>query len=403
MTQTPDATKGRETSPVTEPLSLGQRRLMLISVACGACAVAALAIAVSYQPSAASRPAPPFAVTEERVEIQRDAPTWGYIELAAAAVGEAILPHPVPGRVAFDDARAVPVVAPLAGRVDAVAVRLGQQVEQGERLLAVRSAALVDLSKEIDLLRAEESARAKAVERSKALLQVKALPEKDLIAAEQDLRQSRLAREAAELKLRSLSVAREDDGHYWVTAPRGGVIVERSVLIGQEVSPERGEPLLVIADLDEVIVTADVAEPNVAGVQVGQQATVLPSAAPEHTLTGQVEYVGAVVDPVRHMVTVRVRVPNPDHGLRPNGFVQVAFAPDRQPRVIIDASAVVSDDQRSFVFVQTPDRPQSLQRRAVVPGRQREGRVEILSGLGPGETYVRKGALLLLNALDLAS
>lgn len=392
-----------EASGAHGPLPRGQRRLMLIAGVFGLCAVAVLAIVVTHQPTAVSRPAPPYAVTDEGVEIQRGAPTWGYIELAQAAVGESILPQPVPGRVAFDEARAVPVVAPLAGRVDAVAVRLGQQVQLGDRLLSVRSTALVDLSKEIELLRAEESARSKAVERSRALVQLRALPEKDLVAAEQDLRQSQLARGAAELKLRSLSVAPGAEGYYWLTAPRAGVVVERSVLIGQEVSPERGEPLLVIADLDEVVVTADVAEPNVAGVQVGQQATILPAASPEHTPSGQIEYVGEVVDPVRHMVNVRVRVPNADHSLRPNAFVQVVFASDSQARVVIDATAVVTDDQRSFVFVQSPARPQSLERRAVVPGRQREGRVEILSGLQPGETYVRKGALLLLNAIDLAS
>ena len=45
---------------------------------------------------------------------------------------------------------------------------------------------------------------------------------------------------------------------------------------------------------------------------------------------------------------------------------------------------------------------QRLQRRRVVPGRNREGKVEILDGLRPGETFVAKGALLLLNAIDLA-
>jgi multidrug efflux pump subunit AcrA (membrane-fusion protein) len=70
--------------------------------------------------------------------------------------------------------------------------------------------------------------------------------------------------------------------------------------------------------------------------------------------------------------------------------------------VVVEAEAVVTDDQRSFVFVVDPDHPERFERRAVVPGRQRAGKVELLSGLEPGETYVVRGAILLLNAVDLA-
>ena len=61
----------------------------------------------------------------------------------------------------------------------------------------MRSASLVDLSKEIDLLTSKEAAHRKALERLQALVDLKAVPEKDLIAAEQDLHQLQLAREAA--------------------------------------------------------------------------------------------------------------------------------------------------------------------------------------------------------------
>jgi len=37
----------------------------------------------------------------------------------------------------------------------------------------------------------------------------------------------------------------------------------------------------------------------------------------------------------------------------------------------------------------------------VVPGRQRGGEIELRSGLEPGSRYVSKGAILLLNQLEL--
>ncbi|MEO8605198.1 MAG: hypothetical protein ABI629_21700 [bacterium] len=125
-------------------------------------------------------------------------------------------------------------------------------------------------------------------------------------------------------------------------------------------------------------------------------------AAAEPGIAGTVEYVGEVVDPQRRMVAVRVRVPNGAHALRPNAFVQVAFAPDDHQQVVVPAESVVTDDQQSFVFVR-PAGSNGLERRAVVVGRQHDGKVEIASGLQPGDAYVTKGALLLLNAVDLAN
>ena len=108
--------------------------------------------------------------------------------------------------------------------------------------------------------------------------------------------------------MRSLDVGPGGASLYWLTAPRAGVIVERTVLAGQEVGPDRTEPLLVIADLGEVIVTADVPEDQVSMLAVGEAARVRSAAAPDRALDGRVEYVGEVVDPTRRMVDVRVRL-----------------------------------------------------------------------------------------------
>lgn len=366
--------------------------------------VAVIALLIHGLSGHREAPAPaPFAVSGDAVTIAAGSPTWHYVELAKAALADRPSLEPEPGRVAFDEPRSSPVVAPLPGRVESVAVLLGQRVEQGQRLISIRSAALVDLFRERDVERAREAAKSRELERVRALAGLHAVPEKDLVSAEQELREERLAREASERKLSSLSVATDGEEVYWLTASRPGVVVERDVLRGEEVGPDRANPLMVVADLDEVVVTADVPEQRVAGLHVGQEASVAPATAGEQPLTGKIEYIGEVVDPTRRMVNVRVRVPNPGHVLRPNAFVEVSFAAAGPPQVVIESEAVVSDDRKAFVFVQAGDQAAGLQRREVTTGWQRDGRVEILTGLQPGETYVRKGAILLLNALDLAN
>ena len=382
-----------------------QRRLLRRLAILGLAAVGIAVIAPAHH---AATPDPsgsgaPFRVEGEQVEVRPGSPTWSYLELARAEVAPPIPSMPMSARVAFDETLAQPIVAPLAGRVDEVKVRLGEHVTKDQRVIAVRSPDLVDLSKEIELERATETAKGKAVERMRALVSLNAEPSKKLIDAEQAYQEARLARERAELKLRSLSVSTDDASLYWLTAPRDGVVVQRDVLRGQQVSPDRAEPLMVVAELDEVIVTADVPEADVADVTVGQPAQVLPAATSETAIAGRVEYIGEVVDPERRMVEVRVRVPNPEKRLRPNAYVQVAFAPAGEARVVVPSEAVVTDDQRSFIFVPRDDGSGALERREVFLGRQRGGRIEVVRGCAPGETYVSKGAILLLNAVDLAN
>jgi multidrug efflux pump subunit AcrA (membrane-fusion protein) len=108
-----------------------------------------------------------------------------------------------------------------------------------------------------------------------------------------------------------------------------------------------------------------------------------------------------VVDPERRAVEVRIRVANADRALRPNSLVEILFSPPASSlRVRVPSSAVVTDGEKSVVFVaQSPSR---LERVPVTLGRQRDGEVELLAGLAPGTRYVSSGALLLLNEVDLA-
>jgi len=384
-------------APTSTPFTPARLAIAALVVVAGATAVGSLGRHADPVAETA-----PFAADGTRVEIREGAPTWTYLDFAQAALQPSLQPAPVPGRVLVDEARSQPIEAPLAGRVENVAVKLGQRVNKGDRLVAVRSSDLVDLGREYEEMRAAEAMRSKTVERLRSLVALSAEPEKKLIEAEQELKTAQLARAAAESKLHSLSLDETSAGLYWLTAPRTGVVVTRNVLAGQQVGPDRTDPLLEIAELDEVIVAADVPEQSVRDLHVGAPAQVLPASGGDGAIPGTIEYVGEVVDPQRRMVDVRVRVPNSAHALRPNAFVQVAFTPDDQPRVVVPAEAVVTDDQESFVFVRQAG-SNGLERRLVTVGRQHEGKVEIASGLAPGDTYVTKGALLLLNAVDLAS
>jgi cobalt-zinc-cadmium efflux system membrane fusion protein len=363
--------------------------------------VAGLVRLVAFPPEAAASalPTPPIEVSGGSLRLAAQAPQWKYIEIESARAQPPVVPLPAPGRVAFDESRLSAVGAPLSGRVDQVRVRLGDRVRRGDKLFSVRSGELAGVEHDILDARASLEVRKRVVERTKDLVQLRAAPEKDLLQAEAELKQAEIALNTAMSRRDSLRVAQDGSNLFWLTAQRDGAVVELNVSPNQEVGPDHNGALLKVADLSEVIVLADLQERDAAELKAGQAVEIHTQASPT-PLAGVVEHVTDVVDPVRRTLQVRIRAKNDARLLRANAFVEVAILPNQGDRVRVPSGAVVTDGNRSVVFVASADG--QLNRTSVNIGRERDGQVEILSGLNAGERYVSRGALLLLNEVNLA-
>jgi cobalt-zinc-cadmium efflux system membrane fusion protein len=333
------------------------------------------------------------------VTLTPDAPQWKYVELAVAAKGPPLTPLPFPAHVDLDEKRTSNVGAPMPGRVETVDVRLGARVKAGDRLFSVRSAAFADLDRETEGARAQVEVRQRLVDRARELYELKAAAQKDVLAAEAELKEAMLTLKAAESKQRSLQVTAVGDNLFWVKSPSAGTVVDLDVFAGQEVAPERDKPLLRLSDLTEVMVVADVPESDVGDLQVGEAVTIgLQGGAASRE--GTIAYISEVVDPRRRSVEVRVRARNEDRVLRPNAFVAVLVRPDQTQEVVkVPDNAVVTQGERQVVFISPA--PGRLEPVPVVTGRRSGGETEIRQGLEPGTRFVARGALLLLNQIEL--
>ena len=367
--------------------------------------IAALAVAASLlfrsPAKGAVAEASAVKVDGELVIIAKGAPQWQYLEVLTAALGTAIKPLPVPGRVEFDENRSASVGVPLPGRVENVLVRFGDRVKRGQKLISVRSGAFADLDREMASAREGVEVKKRVLDRLTDLVKLQAAPEKEQIAAAAELKEAELQLKAALAKHNSLSVSSDGDNLFWVTAPRDGTVVEHDVFVSQEVGPDREKPLLRISDLGEVLVIGDVAERDAGDLKPGQEVDIV-SELGSKVKQGVIERVSEVVDPRRHTVEIRIRVKNEDRYLRPNAFVEATFSVDPNAQyIVVPSEAVVTEGERAMIFVQNANG--TLRRTPVKPGRGRDGQVEIRSGLEAGTKFIGKGALLLLNQVDLAA
>jgi RND family efflux transporter MFP subunit len=233
-----------------------------------------------------------------------------------------------------------------------------------------------------------------------AMVDAHAAPGKDQLESQAQLREAELGVKLANAKLTSLRVSSNADNEFTVVAPRAGVVVEKSVLPAQQVSPD--DNLMGVADMGSVWAVAEIFEADAQGIEAGTMARLSQSELPGFGLEAPVEMVSSVVDPERHTVSVRVVVPNPDHRIRPNTYLEMRFLQRPLPTAVeISASALVSDGADKYVYAQEGDG--HFVRRKVTAASSTKGRVVVTSGLKVGEKVVEEGSALLDNEVALGN
>jgi len=127
----------------------------------------------------------------------------------------------------------------------------------------------------------------------------------------------------------TLQAAELDLEHTTIRAPVNGIVVSRSVDVGQTVAASLQAPtlFLIAQDLTQMQVDTNVSEADIGRVQVGQTATFTVDAYQNTTFTGQVTQVRNAPITVQNVVTYDavVQVANPDLQLKPGMTANISF------------------------------------------------------------------------------
>jgi cobalt-zinc-cadmium efflux system membrane fusion protein len=173
-----------------------------------------------------------------------------------------------------------------------------------------------------------------------------------------------------------------------LTAPIGGLIVDRSVQNGQ-VTGEA--PLFVISDMSEVWVYLDVFGKDLAAVAVGQPVRIEPLNG--GVIGDEIDWISPLVAHGSQSVRARITVPNPDDRLRPGQFVRASVRVDEHPvQLAVRTSALQTFRDFDVVFARVGD---LYEVRMLELGRRDADWVEVLDGLAPGEVYVTENSYLI--------
>jgi HlyD family secretion protein len=218
-------------------------------------------------------------------------------------------------------------------------------------------------------------------------------PRKEEIrAAEAEVRQMRAAVDYANTQLAATEIK----------APVTGTVLQRIVERGEMVSPSAfggsgaRTSVVDLADLTDLQVELDISQTDFARLKPQQRAEIFPEAFPNLRFTGFIEEIAPEANRAKSTVQVKVKVENPNEQLRPEMNARVNFLSDKVAasdnqsiaRVLVPKTAVVKNDNSSFVFVVKGNK---VERRTIRTGEESGDAYVVLDGLSGNESVAIAG------------
>ena len=309
----------------------------------------------------------------------------------------------VAGRIEVQQSRLAKIGSPVTGRVSDIQVSLGQIVSPGQILAKVNSVELTQTQLTYIKAKQQIGLKTKAVERAKLLFEADVISKAEMQRIEAELESVKAEFDATEDQLEILGMTKSAiqklsnsstvNSYSDITSRIAGVVITKHVNIGQVVQPS--DELFSVADLSHLWAVAEVPEQQVAFIQKDQEVTIDIPALDDKRVKGKIIYVGDIVNPETRTVLVRTDIDNANQMLKPDMLITVTVQSKKISKLAVPTTAVVRENDRSYVFAQTG--PNKFRLREIEIGSRDGNMVSILSGITIGETIVIDGAFHLNN------
>ncbi len=288
------------------------------------------------------------------------------LEAVPLSWSEQALFEPSPGTVR--PYRQAEVSSKLTGRLLTMLAVPGLRVKEGDLLASIEAG---ELRAALDRARTERDQAKLDYDRATELL-----PNNSISQADHEQARSRYqsAAAATEEVARALENAE-------VRAPFTGTITRKDMDPGDLAIP--GKPLFAIEDSDPLRLETHIAESLAATLKTGDKIRVTID-SPGLDLEGVVAEIPPAADPGSRTFLVKIDLPQHD-SLRSGQFGHALLAGENRRSLEVPESAVILRGQMEIAFVLDDGKAHM---RLVRSGRRDGGRIEIVSGLVPGEKLI---------------
>ena len=268
----------------------------------------------------------------------------------------------------------VTVLAEAEGRVTRLLVEEGDRVEAGQLLATLLRDEMEILVHKARL--AADNARL-AYERASRM-------SADNLVSQEDFDKTTMDHRIAEQELAEAQWRLEKTE---IRAPFDGRVTLRTCTLGQNV--RSGDELFVVTDFDPLIARIYLPEKEVLALDEGRAVRITLKADDGVRFAGRIRQISPVVDTATGTVKVTVTAIEPPAVVRPGGFVAVDITREtHEDALVLPKEAVLRELKMAYVFVARDD---VAEKRVVTLGLEEDDRIEVLTGLDPGERIVIAG------------
>lgn len=313
----------------------------------------------------------------------------------------------IPAKLVADQDLEAHVGSPVEGRVQKVLVKLGEHVRKGQILMNIEGIEIGEIKAQFIKARAEYNFADQNLKRQKTLLEQKAGSQKSFLEAQAEYEKALAELNAEDRRIHSvglsdsdMDVTKEIDSHLAgsipLRSPIDGIIVERSVVIGQHVDPETNA--FRIINSSSLFADGQIYEKDLRMIPGNTPVRLQVSAFPETEFMGKLIYIGETVESDTRTVKVRASVTNSGRKLKPEMFANMLVPVSASAKgIVVPEESLIRDQGSIYVFVVKNDT--TFEKRLVEPGSVMDGFVQIRNGLNKGERVVSKGTFFLKSEM----
>jgi multidrug efflux pump subunit AcrA (membrane-fusion protein) len=175
-----------------------------------------------------------------------------------------------------------------------------------------------------------------------------------------------------------------------IHSPIAGVISDRPQYAGELANP--GTALLTVMDISSVVARVNVPQGEATPVRVGQ-AAIITQTDSDVDLNGKVIVVSPATDPNTTTIQVWVQAENPGERLKPGASVHAAIITEMYKAATVVPVAAILPGEEGGTAVLTVSSDSRAHRRPVKVGIHEGNKVQVLSGVSPGESVVVVGGM----------
>lgn len=304
------------------------------------------------------------------------------VKVAYVTSDKLVMPINTVGTVQFDESRITHVHSRVEGWIERLGVAAsGDRVSKGQTLFELYSPALVSAQEEY--LAAKRSGNKNLIKASTSRLYALGItPE----------------------QVRELAKRRKVEQTISVIAKNDGIVIDLNVRKGMYIKP--ATEVMSFGSLDSVWVLGEVFERQAYLVQQGQSVEASLGAVPGKTWQGNVNYIYPELDANTRTLSVRIRLSNDDHALKPNMLMDlnILSEADGEPLSIPRQALIKAGHHNRVVKPLGDGRYQSVLVEVGYEGESRteaqhglvtENRVQVLKGLKEGDLVVTSAQFLI--------